>query len=74
MSFASEALPELAPRAGVSAVKSCKPDPGRILFTAETAGRRKTLLELLKQVDLNPVTFDTAVVDSNDLSEFRSHK
>ena len=33
-------------------------DPGRVLFTAETAGRRETLLELLRQVELNPVIFD----------------
>ena len=27
---------------------------GRILFCAETAGRRETLLELLKQIDIHP--------------------
>ncbi|MEC7078746.1 MAG: transcription-repair coupling factor, partial [Pseudomonadota bacterium] len=73
MSFASEALPELASNsraeAPLSAVKEfVNSDPGRVLFTAETAGRRETLLELLRQVDLNPVIFDhwQHFVDSND--------
>ena len=60
ISFASEALPELASNsraeAPLSALKEfVNSDPGRVLFTAETAGRRETLLELLRQVDLNPV-------------------
>lgn len=36
-----------------------KKSGGRILFTVETAGRRETLLELLKQADLKPSTFST---------------
>ena len=32
---------------------------GRVLFTAETAGRRETLLELLKHQDVHPVIVDS---------------
>ncbi|MDX1253123.1 MAG: transcription-repair coupling factor [Gammaproteobacteria bacterium] len=32
--------------------------PGRVLFAAETAGRRETLLELLKGIHLHPAAFD----------------
>ncbi len=63
MRFASEVLPELASNSRaampLSAVQEfVHSDPGRVLFTAETAGRRETLLELLKQVDLNPAIID----------------
>ncbi|MGI9251612.1 MAG: transcription-repair coupling factor [Pseudohongiellaceae bacterium] len=32
--------------------------PVRVLFCAESAGRRETLIELLKQIDLNPQPFE----------------
>ena len=36
-----------------------KEQRGRILFNVESAGRRETLLELLKQVDIKPKSFDS---------------
>lgn len=63
ISFASEPLPEMASKSNaatpLSTVKQfVDSQPGRILFTAESAGRREALLKLLKQVDLKPVVFD----------------
>ncbi|HBW83710.1 MAG TPA: transcription-repair coupling factor, partial [Gammaproteobacteria bacterium] len=53
ISFASEPLPEMASKSNaatpLSTVKQfVDSQPGRILFTAESAGRREALLKLLK--------------------------
>lgn len=60
----STALPDLGSdsklRKPFSAVRQFIADNGdqRVLFCAESAGRRETLLEILKQVDINPVSFE----------------
>ena len=63
ISFSSEPLPDLASNSRAATPLGAIKDfvdtqPGRILFTAETAGRRETLLELFKQVNINPLVFD----------------
>jgi len=62
-SLHSAALPDLASDAKLkkpfSAVQQFIADNGnqRVLFCAESAGRRETLLEILKQVDIIPTSF-----------------
>ncbi|MET0333060.1 MAG: transcription-repair coupling factor, partial [Rhizobacter sp.] len=62
-SFPASALPDLAiqakaanPLAALSGY--IEQFPGRVLFTAESAGRREVLLELLERLKLKPQTVD----------------
>lgn len=62
--FQAQALPDLAieakasqPLAALSGFLS--EFPGRVLFTAESAGRREVLLELLERLKLRPKTLDS---------------
>jgi transcription-repair coupling factor (superfamily II helicase) len=71
--FQAQALPDLAieakasqPLAALSGFLS--EFPGRVLFTAESAGRREVLLELLERLKLRPKTLDSwqEFVDSKE--------
>ncbi|PTQ69949.1 transcription-repair coupling factor [Pseudomonas sp. GV071] len=58
--FAAQALPDLAIQAKaqqpMAALENFLNDfPGRVLFTAESAGRREVLLELLARLRLKPI-------------------
>jgi len=71
--FPARALPDLAIEAKASqplAALSTFLDefPGRVLFTAESAGRREVLLELLERLKLRPKTVDSwqEFVDSKE--------
>ena len=62
--FPAQALPDLAieakanqPLAALSTFLN--EFPGRVLFTAESAGRREVLLELLERLKLRPKTLDS---------------
>ena len=62
--FPAQALPDLAIEAKANqplAALSTFLDefPGRVLFTAESAGRREVLLELLERLKLRPKTLDS---------------
>jgi transcription-repair coupling factor (superfamily II helicase) len=62
--FPAQALPNLAIEAKASeplaALSNFLNDfPGRVLFTAESAGRREVLLELLERLKLRPKTLDS---------------
>ena len=62
--FPAQALPDLAIQAKANqplAALSTFLDefPGRVLFTAESAGRREVLLELLERLKLRPKTLDS---------------
>nr|WP_197986041.1 transcription-repair coupling factor [Pseudomonas sp. CFBP 8772] len=71
--FPAQVLPDLAieakanqPLAALS--KFLGEFPGRVLFTAESAGRREVLLELLERLKLRPKTLDSwqEFVDSKE--------
>jgi transcription-repair coupling factor (superfamily II helicase) len=71
--FQAQVLPDLAieakasqPLAALSGFLS--EFPGRVLFTAESAGRREVLLELLERLKLRPKTLDSweEFVDSKE--------
>ncbi|WP_122845793.1 transcription-repair coupling factor [Pseudomonas viridiflava] len=71
--FPAQSLPDLAieakavqPLAALS--KFLDEFPGRVLFTAESAGRREVLLELLERLKLRPKTVDSWLdfVDGKD--------
>ena len=71
--FQAQGLPDLAieakasqPLAALSGFLS--EFPGRVLFTAESAGRREVLLELLERLKLRPKTLDSwqEFVDSKE--------
>ena len=71
--FPAQVLPDLAieakasqPLAALS--KFLSEFPGRVLFTAESAGRREVLLELLERLKLRPKTLDSwqEFVDSKE--------
>jgi transcription-repair coupling factor (superfamily II helicase) len=71
--FPAQALPNLAIEAKASeplaALSNFLNDfPGRVLFTAESAGRREVLLELLERLKLRPKTLDSWLefVDSKE--------
>lgn len=71
--FPAQALPNLAIEAKASeplaALSNFLNDfPGRVLFTAESAGRREVLLELLERLKLRPKTLDSwqEFVDSKE--------
>jgi len=71
--FPAQALPDLAIEAKANqplAALSTFLDefPGRVLFTAESAGRREVLLELLERLKLRPKTLDSwqEFVDSKE--------
>ncbi len=62
-SLHSQALPDLNSNARLSKPfiklqEFVAAQSARVLFFAESAGRRETLLELLKQIDLQPVVFE----------------
>ena len=61
--FATLSLPDLASNSRLahpflSLQEFIASKPGRILLCAETAGRRETLLELFRQIEINPVPFE----------------
>lgn len=71
--FPAQVLPDLAIEAKASqplaALSSFLDEfPGRVLFTAESAGRREVLLELLERLKLRPKTLDSwqEFVDSKE--------
>jgi len=71
--FPAQALPNLAIEAKanepLAALAHFLDDfPGRVLFTAESAGRREVLLELLERLKLRPKTLDSwqEFVDSKE--------
>jgi transcription-repair coupling factor (superfamily II helicase) len=71
--FPARALPDLAIEAKanqpLAALSSFLDEfPGRVLFTAESAGRREVLLELLERLKLRPKTLDSwqEFVDSKE--------
>ncbi|WP_110947654.1 transcription-repair coupling factor [Pseudomonas bohemica] len=71
--FPAQPLPDLAIEAKASqplaALSSFLDEfPGRVLFTAESAGRREVLLELLERLKLRPKTLDSwqEFVDSKE--------
>nr|WP_314581384.1 transcription-repair coupling factor [uncultured Pseudomonas sp.] len=71
--FPAQALPNLAIEAKanepLAALSNFLNDfPGRVLFTAESAGRREVLLELLERLKLRPKTLDSwqEFVDSRE--------
>ena len=71
--FPAQVLPDLAIEAKASqplaALSGFLTDfPGRVLFTAESAGRREVLLELLERLKLRPKTLDSwqEFVDSKE--------
>jgi transcription-repair coupling factor (superfamily II helicase) len=62
--FPAQALPNLAIEAKAAQPLGALSDfldqfPGRVLFTAESAGRREVLLELLERLKLRPKTVDS---------------
>lgn len=62
-SLGSQALPDLNSNARLSKPfiklqEFVSEQQARVLFFAESAGRRETLLELLKQIDLQPAIFE----------------
>ncbi|MBK3435909.1 transcription-repair coupling factor [Pseudomonas sp. MF7448] len=62
--FPAQTLPNLAIEAKASQPLQALSDflgdfPGRVLFTAESAGRREVLLELLERLKLRPKTVDS---------------
>ncbi|MSR12585.1 MAG: transcription-repair coupling factor [Gammaproteobacteria bacterium] len=62
-SFATRELPNLSGNSKLSNAfgvlqKFMGEQPGRILFCAESAGRRETLLEILKQIGVQPRQFE----------------
>jgi len=62
--FPAQALPNLAIEAKASEPLAALSTflnefPGRVLFTAESAGRREVLLELLERLKLRPKTLDS---------------
>jgi len=71
--FPGRALPDLAIEAKASQPLAALSNfldefPGRVLFTAESAGRREVLLELLERLKLRPKTLDSwqEFVDSKE--------
>ncbi|MDD1965315.1 transcription-repair coupling factor [Pseudomonas putida] len=71
--FPGRALPDLAIEAKTSQPLAALSNfldefPGRVLFTAESAGRREVLLELLERLKLRPKTLDSwqEFVDSKE--------
>ena len=71
--FAAQTLPDLAIEAKaaqpLAALSTFLAEfPGRVLFTAESAGRREVLLELLERLKLRPKTLDSwqEFVDSKE--------
>lgn len=66
-SFNTQSLPPLAiqhhhPHPTANLQNFVNGHPGRILFTAESAGRRETLLESLRKADIHPKTFENWLV------------
>ena len=71
--FQAQVLPDLAIEAKASQPLAAlsgflREFPGRVLFTAESAGRREVLLELLERLKLRPKTLDSwqEFVDSKE--------